>query len=93
MGDSLSIVLKPHPSDPEDKYDHWVSSLSLSNIKIEKEKSLSSLIAWSDIVVGCETYAMVVALYAKKRVISALPRNAHNCRLPFDEIERLNQVN
>ena len=93
MGDSLSIVLKPHPSDPENKYDHWVSSLSLSNIKIEKEKSLASLIAWSDIVVGCETYAMVVALYAKKKVISSLPRYAHNCRLPFDEIERLNQMN
>ena len=93
LGDSLSIILKPHPSDPENKYDHWVSSLSLSNIKIEKEKSLASLIAWSDIVVGCETYAMVVALYAKKKVISSLPRYAHNCRLPFDEIERLNQMN
>jgi hypothetical protein len=93
LGDCLSIVLKPHPSDPEDKYNQWVKSLSLSNIKIEKEKSLASLIAWSDVVVGCETYAMVVALYAKKRVISALPRYAHNCRLPFSKIERLNQMN
>lgn len=92
LGDSQSIILKPHPSDPEDKYDHWVSSLCLSNIKIEKEKSLASLIAWSDIVVGCETYAMVVALYAKKKVISSLPRHAHNCRLPFDEIQHLKQM-
>lgn len=92
LGDSLSIVLKPHPSDPEDKYDHWVSSLSLSNIKIERKKSLANLIAWSDIVVGCETYAMVVALYSEKRVISSLPTKAHDCRLPFDKIERLNQL-
>ena len=92
LGDNLSIVLKPHPSEPEDKYDHWVNSLSLSNLKIERKKSLANLIAWSDVVVGCETYAMVVALHAKKRVISSLPKYAHNCRLPFDEIERLNQM-
>ena len=92
LGENISIILKPHPSDPLDKYDQWVSSLSLSNIYIEKKKSLPSLLAWSDVVVGCETYAMVVALAANKRVISSLPKNAHNCRLPFDKIERLNQI-
>ncbi len=92
LGTSLSIILKPHPSDPEDKYDCWLSSSNFSNIYIEKKQSLASLLAWSDVVVGCETYAMVVALAANKRVISSLPRYAHNCRLPHDKIERLNQI-
>jgi len=92
FGENISIILKPHPSDPLDKYDQWVSSLSLSDIYIEKKKSLPSLLAWSDVVVGCETYAMVVALAVNKRVISSLPKNAPNCRLPFDKIERLNQI-
>ena len=93
LGEDLSIILRPHPSDPEDKYDHWVSSLSLSNIYIEKEQGLASMLAWSDVVVGCETYAMALALAANKRVISSLPRYAHNCRLPYEKIERLNQIN
>jgi hypothetical protein len=93
LGKGFDIILKPHPSDSENKYDHWVSSRNLSNIRIENKQSLASMLAWSDVVVGCETYAMVVALAAHKRVISSLPRNAHNCRLPFKEIERLNQVN
>ena len=61
------------------------------NIHIETEKNLASLLAWSDVVVGCETYAMVLAIRVCKRVISSLPMNAHNCRLPFKKIERLNQ--
>ncbi len=93
LGDNLSIILKPHPSEPKNKYDNWVRSKNLSNIHIEKVQGLTSLLAWSDIVVGCETYAMIVALAAHKRVLSSLPRNAHNCRLPFNEIERLNQMN
>tara|TARA_Y100001970_G_C14246053_1_gene868300 strand:- start:108 stop:995 length:888 start_codon:yes stop_codon:yes gene_type:complete len=91
LGKDLSIILKPHPSDSTDKYDDWVRLSNLQNIHIEKEKNLASLLAWSDVVVGCETYAMVLALRVYKRVISSLPMNAHNCRLPFEKIERLNQ--
>ena len=91
FGKDLSIILKPHPSDSTDKYDDWVKLSNLQNIYIEKEKNLASLLAWSDVVVGCETYAMVLAIRVCKRVISSLPMNAHNCRLPFEKIERLNQ--
>ena len=93
FGKNISIILKPHPSESENKYDLWLNSSSLSNITIDNHQNLASLLAWSDVVVGCETYAMVVALELKKRVISSLPRNAHNCRLPFKKIERLNQLN
>lgn len=91
LGKDISIILKPHPSDPIDKYNDWVKLSNLSNIHIETEKNLASLLAWSDVVVGCETYAMVLAIRVCKRVISSLPMNAHNCRLPFEKIERLNQ--
>ena len=91
LGEDLSIILKPHPSDPEDKYDYWVNSSSLLNVHIEKKQDLVSMLAWSDVVVGCETYAMALALAANKRVISSLPKHAHNCRLPYGNIERLNQ--
>jgi len=92
FGKSFYITLKPHPSDIDNKYDQWVSSLNLLNIRIEKKQSLASMLAWSDVVVGCETYAMILALAVNKRVISSLPKNAHNCRLPYGRIERLNQI-
>jgi len=92
LNSEISIILKPHPSDAENKYDEWVSNANIKNVFVEKKKSLSSLLAWSDIVVGCETYAMVVALAVNKRVISTLPKHAHECRLPYNKIERLNQI-
>lgn len=92
LGKDIAIVLKPHPSDPIDKYDKWLKLSKISNICIVNDKNLSNLIAWSDVVVGCETYAMVVAVNACKRVISSLPMHAHNCRLPYEKIERLNQL-
>ncbi len=93
LQEEISIILKLHPSEPKDKYDNWLKASGFSNIHIEKNKDLVSLLAWSDIVVGCETYAMVVALAAHKRVISSLPKHAHKCRLPYDKIEHLNQIN
>ena len=92
FGEKFDIVLRPHPSDSDDKYNSWLNSLRSPKIHIEKEKDLASMLAWSDVVVGCETYAMTVALAANKRVISSLPKHAHNCRLPHDNIERLNQI-
>ena len=93
LGDKFNIILRPHPSDPKNKYDSWLNSLNVSNIHIDNKKDLASMLAWSDVVVGCETYAMALALAARKRVISSLPKHAHNCRLPHDKIERLNQIN
>ncbi len=92
FGKKYSIILRPHPSESLNKYDKWIESLDSPHIRIEKEQSLPELLAWSDIVVGCETYAMVIALSVDKRVISSLPKNAHSCRLPHENIERLNQI-
>ena len=92
FGNKFNIILRPHPSDPENKYDSWLNTLDESNINIDNKSDLASMLAWSDVVVGCETYAMVLALAAGKRVISSLPKHAHKCRLPHNKIEKLNQI-
>jgi hypothetical protein len=43
----------------------------------------------ADVVVGCASMAMVVALLAKKRVISSIPPEGKLCCLPQAEIEHL----
>lgn len=95
------LIIKPHPSDKPGKYDKWLRNYKTSplfkgqsilpDIKVDEYASLSELIAWSDVVVGCQTYAMIVALAAGRQVISALPDDAPPCVLPHDDIIHLRQ--
>jgi len=85
----FKIIIKPHPSDPKDKYKRWLNKYNHFDISINESASLAKLIAWSDIVAGCETYAMVVALASGKKVVSALPTHAPPCNLPHKDIIRL----
>ena len=80
------IVLRPHPSDTPDKYDDWPSMYPTRQITIDGGKHLAERIAWADWVVGCETFAMVVAARAGRIVMSSLPPWATKCRLPLPEI-------
>ena len=93
LGDPLSIFicLRPHPSDPMGKYDAWVDAqIQMNNkIRVDTSSSLAEMIAEADLVVGCHTFAMVVALSAGKMVVSSIPPWAPQCLLPQPEIIRL----
>lgn len=82
------VIVRPHPSDPVGKYD-WVSREFGSNVEVGGGKTLLEEIAESDVVVGCETMAMVVGLIAGRRVISCVPPGGKTCALPQPEIESL----
>lgn len=82
------IVIRPHPSEPKGKYD-WVKSEFDLPIAPGNSKSLLDEITESDIVVGCESMALVVGLLANKRVMSCIPPGGKTCSLPQPEIERL----
>jgi len=86
------IVIKPHPSDPPRKYKCLIDQYPHLNLIIDEHSSLSELIASAATVVGCQTYAMVIALYADKKVISVLPPNAPNCVLPQKGIIHLTNL-
>jgi hypothetical protein len=86
------VHLRPHPSDPVGKYREWMLYKSGWNLKLDPNLSLADSIAWANIVVGCETYAMVVALAVGRRVISTLPPHAPLCRLPMKDILHLRDL-
>jgi hypothetical protein len=90
--DGVRITIKPHPSDADGKYDYLLAENKQYCIEISSTDSLSSLLASSNIVVGCQTYAMVVALAADKKVICALPSYAPECILPHSEIIKLSSL-
>ncbi len=88
----IEIVLRPHPSDEEDKYDAWLKSKGNWVITLDNTSSLEKAIAQADIVIGCETYALVVAAASNKKVFSSLPPHAPSCRLKVENIEHLRDL-
>lgn len=83
------IKLRPHPSDAAGKYEQWIEAQKGLKISLDASSTLAESIAWSDVVAGCHTYAMVVALAAGKRVISSLPSWGGVCALPQAGILKL----
>lgn len=89
----VKLRLRLHPSDSLYKYDDWIDDQS-SNFRIEisKNKSLAEDLAWSDLVVGCQTYVLVIALTAGKSVIISLPPWAPSSLLPYPGIKELRVI-
>ena len=91
--DSLSLTIddikiRPHPSESKGKYS-WAKDAYAVVSETSSNKTLITQIAEADIVVGCNTMAMVVALLAKKRVISTIPPGGQPCSLPQTKIEHM----
>ncbi len=89
MDNDAKIRLRPHPSDPTGKYVAWIQQNPHINASIDNADSLAAAIARADWVVGCESYAMAVAVAAERKVASTLPPWAPACRLPHREIVHL----
>lgn len=88
------IIFRKHPSEKKNKY-KWIKSFKKVKVIFSESKSLISDIKVSDIVVGCETMAMVTALLMKKRVISSVPPlglHDRSISLPYKNIEKLSQL-
>ena len=82
------IKIRPHPYESKDKYD-WARQANSLVTETASTKSLMEQIVEADVVVGCASMAMVVALLAKKRVISSIPPDGKLCVLPQAKIEHL----
>ncbi len=85
------IILRPHPAEPSAKYD-WARLEYGEKITVGGPSSLLEDIVASDLVVGCNSTAMVVGILAGKRVFSSIPPKGHRCLLPHPEIEHLRQI-
>lgn len=92
IGDNAQIRLRLHPSEAPGKYADWCMQHKELNIYIDCIGALPDLIAWSDIVVGCQTAAMVIALHAKRHVVSVMPPWSPACALPHDGIKMLRDL-
>jgi len=85
------IVIRPHPSEAADKY-NWANDEYDQPIISGGAMTLFEEIAACDVVVGCESMAMVVGLLAGRRVISCIPPGGKPCALPQPEIESMQEL-
>ena len=89
--DIEKVVIRPHPSQQGQKFTEQYLC-QMDNIFLSENEELLIDILESEIVVGFQTMAMVVALHAGRRVISAIPPNCGNCILPYPGIEMLRNL-
>lgn len=88
----VKIRLRPHPADPPGKYDDWALRYPKLDLAVEEGVALAQQIAWADWIVGCETFALVIALQAGRVAISTLPPWAPRCRLPQQNLLHLRDL-
>lgn len=84
------IVLRPHPSDPADKYLSYLDADS--RIEMDRSVDMAEAISRADMVVGVESFALTLALAAGRAVYSSLPPWAPALRLPQEGIRQIRRI-
>lgn len=89
--ETARVRLRLHPSESEGKYDAWIAAHSPLFVR-DESASLVNAMRSARWVAGCESFAMSIALYTGREVISALPPWAPEFRLPQPGIRQLRQL-
>lgn len=76
------IRLRPHPSDAPGKYNDWIADHLTLNIQLDDTVSIAQSLGTASWVAGCESFALVLALMAGRKVYCTLPPWAPPSRLP-----------
>lgn len=87
------ICLRPHPSDYEGKYNHWLKLNSNLNIKLDYSINIAESLGRASWVAGCESFALVIALMAGRKVYCSLPPWAPPFKLPHSGFIKLRELN
>ena len=92
LGQDLKIRLRPHPREPKNKYESWLKCNKNYNIALSTNNTLEEDIAWSEIVVGYDTYALVVASASSKNCYSSKPPKDGNCNSRVKDLKYLRDI-
>jgi len=91
--DLEALALRPHPSEPIDKYNDFVTAAAAFwPISIDSSDSLEESLAWADAAFGCETQALVAAISCGLHAFSTVPPWAPPCRLPQPSLIHIGKI-
>lgn len=84
------VRVRRHPSEAAGKYSEIIE-LRSKWFPIEESNGTTLVedCAWSDVIVGCDSMAMVVGVLAGKRVYCSIPKGGKRSAIPFPEIIQL----
>jgi hypothetical protein len=82
------IDIRPHPSELKEKYS-WLECNHQPKVIVNNTPQIFDHIFGVDVVVGCESMAMILGLLAHKQVISVIPPEGKSCSLPHKGIKHL----
>jgi hypothetical protein len=92
LGSADRIRLRPHPSDPPERYNDWLIRNQNQSVFMDDSETLSSAISRSRLTVGIQSFALVVADAAGRQAVSALPPWAPPLCLPQPGILELRRI-
>ncbi|MEM7702472.1 MAG: hypothetical protein AAF251_11090 [Pseudomonadota bacterium] len=78
--ESAPLRLRPHPSDPPGKYDHWIAQHATA--RLDTLPDMAAALGPARWVVGLNSMGLVIALQAGRTVLCALPPDVPPCALP-----------
>ena len=86
----ISLTLRPHPSEPLDKYNAFVAEYEEKwPIRINHSDDLEVALVNADAVFGCNTQALVAAMACGIPTFSTVPPWGKKCCLPQDSLNHL----
>jgi hypothetical protein len=90
----INVCLRPHPSESAENYDFIRANYQklVTEFSISNQKKLYEDIAWADLVLGTDSFAMAIALTAKIPTISFSAPDRPDCLLPYKEIIHLKKI-
>jgi hypothetical protein len=86
------VRLRPHPSEPNGKYCHWINKNSSVNIELDTSICIAESLGRATWVAGCQSFALVLALKAERTVYCTLPPWAPSCQLPHSGLIQLREL-
>jgi hypothetical protein len=92
VDDDVPIRLRPHPSEVGDKYLDWIARQGHRNISLDVQPNLADAMRDATWVVGCQSFALIVAIEAHRRAVSVLPPWAPRCALPHRGLLHLRKL-
>ncbi len=81
------LRIRPHPSDPPDKYCDWISQHP--SARLDRSPDMASALRGARWVAGLHSAGLVIALEAGRTAITALPPHAPPCALPHEGLVKL----
>jgi hypothetical protein len=90
LGKPSLLVLRPHPSETEEKYRNYTQAHSF--VGFDRSIDLAAALSGADIVIGVESFALTIALQAGRPTYSSLPPWAPEIRLPHKGIKQIRNL-